>query len=310
MRIAIIDIGTNTINLAIAVVDELKNYQIIFSAKETTRLGKGGINENTILPDAIDRAMEAIDRHVNTIAQFNVDKTITIGTSAMRSAENGKAFAEQIKARFGLDVRIISGDEEAQLIYDGVKQVSPIGSDSVLILDIGGGSNEFIICDKNGIIWKHSFEIGLARLLDRFKPSDPIKPTEIKAIENYIRGELTPLYEALHNYPTQTMIGTSGSFDTIATIVAAQKHPTLSTKLATSYDITVQNFDEFYRKIIKTNAQQRAEMPKMDPARIDLIVVGSVFINFIIREMRIQTLTKCSYALKQGAVYQFINGNL
>lgn len=306
MRIAVIDIGTNTINLAIASINN-DSYQIIYSSKEPAKLGKGGINDGIILPEAIERGLESIRNHVNIISQFNVDKTIAIGTSIMRNASNGLDFAKQIKSIFDIDVRIISGDEEAQMIFDGVKQVMPIGIDRVLILDIGGGSNEFIIANKDGIIWKHSFELGLARLLDKFHPSDPITQQEIKSIENYIRSELTPLYEALHNYPTSTLIGTSGSFDTIAAIIAANKHPNLNVKLTTSYEITIPNFEELHRKIISSTIEQRRNIKNMDQNRVELIIPGSLFINFIVREMRIDKMSQCNFALKQGAVYQYIN---
>ncbi len=309
MRLAIIDIGTNTINLAIAVIKN-DSYQIVYSSKQPARMGKGGINEGVITPEAIERGIAAIAHHAETIKTFNVDKTIAIGTSAMRNCSNGLDFAKMVEAKFNIPVHIISGDEEAQMIYDGVKQVMPIGSDRVLILDIGGGSCEFIIANKDGIIWMHSFELGMARLLDKFTPSDPITSTEIKAIEMYLRTELAPLYEALHNYPTATLIGTSGSFDTIAAIVAAMKHPNLNVKLSTSYNIRVPNFEEVHRKIIASTAEQRKEMKQMDSSRIDIIVLGSLFINFIVREMRIEHIFQCGYALKQGAVYQFINGNL
>lgn len=309
MHIAIIDIGTNTINLAIAAVDS-DQYQIIYSSKEAARMGKGGINEGVITPEAIQRGLDAIGKHIDTIKKFNVDRTIAIGTSALRNCSNGPDFAKMVTERYGIEVRIISGDDEAQMIFDGVKQVMPIGSDRVLILDIGGGSCEFIIANKEGIIWEHSFELGMARLLDKFKPSDPINVNEIKSIEMYLRSELTPLYEALHNYPTTTLIGTSGSFDTIAAIVAAMKHPYLNVKLSTSYNIRVPNFEEVHRKIMASTAQQRREMKQMDPSRIDLIILGSLFINFIVREMRIEEIFQCGYALKQGAVYQFINNIL
>lgn len=309
MRLAIIDIGTNTINLAIASIHD-EQYQIIYSSKEAARLGRGGINEGKLTADAINRGLTAIGNHVDTISKFNVDQTIAIGTSALRNCNNGHNFCEMVKQKFNVDVHIISGDEEAQLIFDGVKQVMPIGQDRVLILDIGGGSCEFIIANKNGIIWKQSFELGMARLIDKYNPSDPIAPSEIKAIEMYLRSELAPLYEALHNYPTTTLIGTSGSFDTIAAIVAAMKHPYLNVKLSTSYNIRVANFEEVHRKIIASTAQQRAEMPQMDKSRIDIIVLGSLFINFIVREMRIEHIFQCGYALKQGAIYQFINGTL
>lgn len=309
MHLAIIDIGTNTINLAIADV-EGDHYQIIYSGKEAARMGKGGINEGKFTPEAIERGMTAIGHHMDTIRLFNVEKTVAIGTSGMRNCENGQEFANMVKEKYGIEVAIISGESEAQLIFDGVKQVMPIGNDRVLILDIGGGSCEFIIANKDGIIWKHSFELGMARLLDKFTPSDPITQQEIKSIEMYLRQELTPLYEALHNYPTTTLIGTSGSFDTIAAIVAAMKHPYMNVRLSTSYNIRVPNFEEVHRKIITSTAAQRKEMKQMDPSRIDLIVLGSLFINFIVREMRMEHIFQCGYALKQGAVFQFINGLL
>jgi exopolyphosphatase/guanosine-5'-triphosphate,3'-diphosphate pyrophosphatase len=309
MRLAIIDIGTNTINLAIAVIKK-ESYQIIYSTKEPARLGKGGINDCMILPDAIERGVNAIGKHMETIRNFNVDKVVAIGTSIMRNASNGEEFAKLIEDKYDLDIKIVSGDDEAQLIYDGVKQVMPIGTDRVLILDIGGGSNEFILANKDGIVWKRSFELGLSRLLDKFKPSDPVTQPEIKQIEAYIRSELTPLYEALHNHPTSTLIGTSGSFDTIAGLIAGMKHPSMNVKLSTSYEITVPNFEELHRKLMVSTIEQRRAMPHMDKARIELIIPGSIFINFIVREMRIERITQCNYALKQGAVYQFINGQL
>lgn len=309
MRLAIIDIGTNTINLAIAVVGD-EQYQIIYSGKEAARMGKGGINEGMLTQEAIERGLVAIEHHMDTIGKFNADKIIAIGTSALRNCTNGPDFVALVKEKYGIDVQVISGDAEAQLIFDGVKQVMPIGQDRVLILDIGGGSCEFIIANKDGIIWEHSFELGMARLLDKFKPSDPITPAEIKSIEMYLRSELTLLYEALHNYPTNTLIGTSGSFDTIAAIVAAMKHPYLNVRLSTSYNIRVPNFEEVHRKIMASTTEQRREMKHMDQSRLDLIVLGSLFINFVVREMRIEHMFQCSYALKQGAVYQFINNTL
>ncbi len=309
MRLAIIDIGTNTINLAIASINA-DQYQIIYSGKEAARLGRGGINEGKLTDDAIARGLKAIGNHVNTINKFDVDRIVAIGTSALRNCSNGIDFCQKVKEQFNIDITVISGSDEAQLIFDGVKQVMPIGQDRVLILDIGGGSCEFIIANKNGIIWKQSFELGMARLLDKFKPSDPITPAEIKSIEMYLRSELAPLYEALHNYPTATLIGTSGSFDTIAAIVAAMKHPYLNVKLSTSYNIRVANFEEVHRKIMASTAEQRNQMPQMDKSRIDIIVLGSLFINFVVREMRIEHIFQCGYALKQGAVYQFITGAL
>ncbi|MCQ2216056.1 MAG: hypothetical protein MJZ31_09110 [Bacteroidales bacterium] len=307
MRLAIIDIGTNTINLAIAAISDKGNsYQMIYSGKEPARLGKDGINDGRMTPEAMQRGIDAIAKHTKTIKSFDVDKVVAIGTSVMRCVDNAEEFAQKIKEQFDIDIEIVSGDQEAQLIYDGVKQVMPLGQERSLILDIGGGSCEFIIANKDGMIWEHSFELGMSRLLDKFHPSDPVTTQEIKQIESYLRPELAQLYEALHNYPTTTLIGTSGSFDTLAALIAAKKHPSMNVKLSTSYEIGVSNYIEMHNHLLQTTAEQRRAMPKMDKSRIDLVIVGTIFINFVIREMRLERLFQCSYALKQGAVYQFI----
>ena len=309
MRIAIIDIGTNTINLLVADTAPRGTYNMIYSSKVTARLGKGGINEGFMTEEAMQRGIDAIKTHMDTLASIsNVDKIVAIGTSALRNASNSNVFLDKLKDKFGIDVRIISGDDEARMIYDGVKQVMPIGRERILILDIGGGSCEFIIADKDGILWAHSYELGMSRLLDKFTPDDPISRKQINEIENYLRPNLMSLYEALQTYPTSTLVGTSGSFDTVAAIVAARKHPSLNTKLSTSYEIPISHFDEIYHKVIASTAEQRRQMEHMDTTRVDLIVLGVIFINFVLSEMRMERMFQCSFALKQGAILQIANG--
>ncbi len=309
MRTAIIDIGTNTINLLI-VYHENQCYQILHESKYPAKLGKGGINQGVILPDAMARGIDALEVHRKVISDLNVDSVFTIATSAIRNATNGQEFCATIKERFGWDVRVINGDDEAQLIFDGVKQVVPIGAERILILDIGGGSNEFVIANKEGILWKQSFELGMARLLDQFHPSDPIAPAEIKAIEGYVRSELAPLYEAIRQYPVSMLIGSSGSFDTLAGMIAAQQHPLLDVTQTSNYFIPISSFEELHRKLLASTSDQRLAMKKMDPFRVDMIVLASIFINFVIREMRITQLQQCNFALKEGVIYQIVNQQL
>ncbi|MGV8827762.1 MAG: Ppx/GppA phosphatase family protein [Breznakibacter sp.] len=309
MRTAIIDIGTNTINLL--VVDQnSQTYHILHESKYPAKLGKGGINQGILLPEAMERGVEALETHLRVIKDFNVESIFTIATSAIRNSANGAEFCGIIKEKFGLDVRVINGEQEAQLIFDGVKQVVPIGNERILILDIGGGSNEFIIANKEGVLWKQSFELGMARLLDKFHPSDPITTTEIKAIEGYVRSELAPLYEAIRQYPVNMLIGSSGSFDTIAAMIAAMHHPHLDITQTSNYFIPVASFEELHRKLLASTAEQRLAMKKMDPHRVDMIVLASIFINFVIREMRISQLQQCNFALKEGVIFQIVNHQL
>lgn len=310
MRLAIIDIGTNTINLLVADTKPNGAYNIISSTKVTARLGKGGINDGRLTPEAIKRGLDAIDTHMKTLASLGkVDKIVAVGTSAMRNAANADEFSKAVEEKYGFGIRIISGEEEARMIFDGVKQVMPLGRERVLILDIGGGSCEFIIANKDGVAWAHSYELGMARILDKFHPSDPITHKEVMAIEAYIRQGVSQegvnLYDAIRNFPATTLVGTSGSFDTIASLVAARNHPLLNVALSTSYEIPMPSFDETYRKLIASTADERKTMGNMDQARIDLIVPGAIFINFVLTELKMERLYQCGFALKQGSVLNF-----
>ena len=313
MRTAVIDIGTNTINLLIADIrddDNSSSYNIILETACPAKLGKGGINKLTILPDAFERGINALKTHLETIKKYNVDNIVCIATAALRSASNKDDFIKRAKHELGIDIRIVDGEKEAQLIYDGVKQVVPIEREPVLILDIGGGSNEFILANSNGLIWKHSFDLGVARLLDMFSPSDPITKNDIKKIENYIRPELRELFEVTQQYPVDTLVGASGSFDTIAALIAAIHHPQMDMSLSTSYRITLFYFNELYFKFLRSTAGERLKMKKMPAHRVDTIVLASIFINFIIRELNIKEIWRCAFALKEGTIYQIINNRL
>jgi exopolyphosphatase/guanosine-5'-triphosphate,3'-diphosphate pyrophosphatase len=310
MRTAIIDIGTNTINLLIADIREDKTYNIILETACPATLGKGGINNLTIVPAAIERGITALKTHLDTIEKYSVDKIVCIATSAMRDATNRAEFIDRAKQELNLDIKVVDGKTEAELIYDGVRQVVPIAKQPVLILDIGGGSNEFIITNSDGIIWKHSFNLGVARLLEMFTPADPITKDEIKTIETHIRAELRPLFTALQQYSIDTLIGASGSFDTVAAMIAATHHPHIDITQTTSYQIPILYFKELYQKLVKSSYKERLNMNKMAIHRVDTIVIAVIFINFILRELSIEVLWQCSFALKEGSIYQIINNQL
>ena len=310
MRIAVIDIGTNTINLLIADTRQDSSYNIILETAYPAKLGKGGINDKMLLPEAMDRGMTALKTHLETIQRYNVEKVVCIATSAMRDAKNSREFIQRVRDELDLNIKIVDGKKEAQLIYDGVKQVAPIGKKPVMILDIGGGSNEFIIANSEGVLWKHSFNLGVARLLDMFHPSDPVTKDEIKDLERYFRKELKILFETMQQYSVETLIGASGSFDTMAAMVAAEHHPHIDIMLSTTYFIPVEHFYEWNRKLLRSNYKERLTMKKMAIHRVDTIVLAGIFINFILRELKIKEIWQCSFALKEGTIYQIIHDQL
>ncbi|MFT3740401.1 MAG: phosphatase [Breznakibacter sp.] len=237
-------------------------------------------------------------------------KIVCIATAAIRNAGNGAGFVKMAKEQTGLDITVVDGQKEAQLIFDGIKQVVPLGDERVMVLDIGGGSNEFIIANKDGVFWKHSFDLGVARLLDRFAPNDPITPPETEAIETYFRQELQLLFDALKQFPVKTLVGSSGSFDTVAAMIAAVHHPHLDAQKVTTYQIKLNDFQELHRHFLASTLEERSKMERMDPTRVEMIVLASMFINFVVRECGIEEIWQTSFALKEGAIYQLIRGEL
>ena len=304
-RVAIIDLGTNTFNLLVAEV-EGSSYRILVESKYPAKLGKGGIHKATITDEAMDRGIDALTNHLITISEYQVDSIFCFATSAIRSATNGNSFVKRVKQELGLSIRVIPGDEEAETVFDGVKQVVPLGSNPVLIMDIGGGSVEFIIANKSGILWKDSYNLGVARLLEQFTPSDPIRISEVKTIEEYIKSKLDSLFDAVKKFPVNKLIGSSGSFDTLAAMIAKEKYPLLDLGKITSFNIELADLDEIHNLLLSLNSDGRRLIPGMDPDRVDSIVLASVMVQWALKELAFNEIIQCSFALKEGAILQII----
>jgi len=309
MRISVIDLGTNTFNLLIVETGEDQAYKIIYNNKLPVKLGKSGIDKKEIRPDAITRGMNALERHLNTIREYKSDKTYAFATSGIRSARNGEQFVKMIQQKFGMEVEIISGDREAELIYHGVKQAVNLGDDKVLILDIGGGSNELIIADKNTIYWKKSYPLGVARLLAKFKPSDPISIEEIEFISNYLEERLSDLFEEFRKHKINTLVGASGSFETIAAMIRADD-PSFESETGTlpeSVVIDLTDFENLYQKLINSTLKERKQMKGLESMRLEMIVVATLIVKFILQKLKINRLVQSNFSLKEGVVYELLN---
>ena len=278
-------------------------FEILHNSKIAVKIGKNGIHKKIISPEAIIRAEQAIEEHYQSIQQFSVTETYAFATSAIRGAENGKRFVDQIRTLFNIDIQIISGDEEATLIYYGVKQAVSLGPEKSLILDIGGGSNEFIIANKEKIFWKGSFELGIARLIEIIKPHDPILFSEIKAIEQYSEKLLGSLTGAVKKYKPKRLIGAAGSFETFIEMIEAGQ-PGISLSVAKSKIIALNKFFELHEKLIVSTEEERRNMKGLDPMRIEMIVPASVFVNFILRKYQLKELVYSDFSLKEGVLYK------
>lgn len=308
MYVAVLDLGTNTFNLAIAREGENKLIDIVYSTKIPVKLGEGGINTGHIAPGAFARGIDAINKHYNTLLDFNVEKLLAFGTSALRTAINGGEFLAKIKDLTGITIEIISGDREAELIYYGVRQTYNMNSDKFLILDIGGGSNEFVIANHKQIFWKKSYKLGIARLLEKFNPSDPISDTEITEIKNFIDTQLSELYEQTTLHKITGLIGASGSFETFLAMIEGRviSDEIASDKISNSTPIPLGLFNSLHSKLIHSTSLERSKMKGLEPMRIEMIVLASLFVNFIIGKLNIQKIIQSNFSLKEGVLYELL----
>jgi exopolyphosphatase / guanosine-5'-triphosphate,3'-diphosphate pyrophosphatase len=306
MKIAVIDLGTNTFNILIVDISSDKTYDIIFHAKLPVKLGEGGINQNVIQPVPFQRGLDALKQHQKTIEKFDVHRIYAFATSAIRGASNGKEFVNKVKLETGFEVQVIDGDKEAELIYYGVREAVKLNPGLSLIMDIGGGSTEFIIANKDQIFWKQSFLLGAARLLERFKLSDPITDKEIAEVKEYLGKELKPLFDAIKKYPVNELIGASGSFDSLADMIAYKFYSPEILDNKTEFTFNMDDFKVIYAMVLKSSKEERLRIKGLVEMRVDMIVISSILVYFIIESFKIEHMRLSMYSLKEGVLHELL----
>ncbi len=301
MRKAIIDLGTNTFNLLISDVKG-SDANILYSTKQPAKLGEGSINDNIINEKAIGRAVRILKEYKGTIDHYRVDSLRAIATSAVRSALNREHFVSLIKDETGISVDVISGLKEADLIFKGVSKAFT-KERSFVILDIGGGSTEFIFVKNGEVAELKSFDLGMARLMEKFKPSNPMTKPEVDQINHYLEKHLHHFLDKLKQEKVKILVGSSGSFDTVLSMVAHRffSPDVFSQNLST--EIACEQFDVIYKMLIESTLEEREKMPGMSLIRVEMMPLSVVFIKFVKEYLGIDTLVQSEYSLKEGLLF-------
>ena len=304
---AIIDLGTNTCNLLISKLLPNGKTETLYDRKLPVKLGRGGIHKNILLPDAIERGIKVLQNHAITIATYGVSNIKVIGTSALRGAAHRDEFLLLVKEMLGWEIEIIDGELEAALIFRGVTLTLPESIGKYLIVDIGGGSTEFILAQDNRMIWKKSFNIGIARALETIQMSDPVTSDEITNFENWFNDHLTELWDICKQHHPSILVGCSGAFDTFMDIYE-QEEPDLKIRNISEFPLV--NYRKIHEQLIKSDHETRAKMRGMDKMRVEMIVIASVFTNFILQRLQINKLLHTHNSLKEGAMDRFITNGI
>lgn len=297
-RYGVIDLGTNTFHLLIVEKSNSQPFKELYRKRQFVKLAEEGIE--TIGQAAYERGLKTLRAYKVILDEMQVTQLQVMGTAALRTASNGSAFVQQIKTETGIDIELIDGAREAALIHKGVIQAVPFEAKNYLIMDIGGGSVEFIIANAKKVIWAQSFPIGAAVLYKKFHQKDPISNLEKERLQQYLEEVTAPLFPVLKNHPVETLVGASGTFDILEDALNEQKsHPLHGS-------IPMDLYRVFSEKVIATSCEERQAMADVPDNRADMIVVALLLIDFVVQIAHIQQIIASSYAMKEGIIAEMI----
>ena len=308
-RVAAIDIGTNSTHLLVAAVDAtLKTFSIIQTEKSTTRLGERDQETGNLSQAAIQRGFETLRRFRDLAYSHQVEQIMTAATSAVREAPNGRDFLALVKEELGLDVDLISGPEEARLIYLGVLSGMSFGDRPHLLLDIGGGSTELILADGRDARALTSTRVGAVRLQRDFVKDDPIPPNRRAFLQAFIQGSLEPAVDKVRRRikpgETPLLVATSGTAMAIGTL-AAQEDVRPPLKLH-GYRLTRQRLDTVVERLITLTPAQRRELSPLNERRAEIIVPGALILQTTMQMLGAQELLLSERALREGLIVDWM----
>lgn len=303
--LAAIDMGTNSFHMVIVEPTESGGFQMLTREKETVRLGSGAGDLETITPEAMKRAIDCLNRF-NRIAKNRNASVRAVATSAVREARNRDEFLKQVKKETGLRVDVIQGNEEARLIYLGILQALPVFDERILLIDIGGGSTEYLIGQGGVPEFATSLKLGAIRLTDRFFPDGQVSVSGIEDARYFLRLNLLGLKAEMPENIPDTVIGSSGTARTLIELV--QQH--IRKGDGEARDMSAQELDEVVELLLDCkNRKQRESKLGLDEKRSDIIVAGALLLQESFRILGIKTMVYSPFALREGVVFDSFHRN-
>jgi exopolyphosphatase/guanosine-5'-triphosphate,3'-diphosphate pyrophosphatase len=301
MKIAALDVGTNSIHLLVARVAADGTVEPLDRAKEMVRLGDSAF-KGVIAPDAFARATECIRRYRAQAERAGVDAIIAVATSAVREAENGGDFVRVVRDETGIELTVIRGEQEARLIYLGARSAINIGGRKALIVDIGGGSVELIVGDAREAHYATSLKLGVLRLLDLHPLSDPVTPDQRLRLAEQLHRALEAPTAAIRKIGFDLVAMSSGTARAVAELI-----PTASTDKPRP--VAFKDVWALEEKLCALTAAERSRLPGLDPKRVDSIIPGVILVRSVLEVVHADSYVLCEAALREGLVADYAARN-
>lgn len=308
--LAAIDIGTNSVHMVVVKIDpSLPAFTIIAREKDTVRLGERDPKTGDLTPEAMTRAISALQRCRDLAVSLQARQIMAVATSATREAPNGLEFLQTIQNELGLTVDLISGPEEARRIYLGVLSGMDFNGQPHVIIDIGGGSTELILADSQEARFLSSTKIGAVRLTQELVHSDPISSQELVYLQAYIRGMLERSVEGIlatvQPGEQLRLVGTSGTIETLATIHAMEKLGSVPKPLH-GYQVSYKEVKDFAKRFATMTYEQRFAIPGMSDKRAEIILSGALVLQEAMSMLNLTCITICERSLREGMIVDWM----
>jgi len=307
IRVCVIDLGTNSFHAVIVDAHPNGSFRVVDRMKEMVRLGKHGLSANTLPEEAMERGMRALQR-IHLLANgWDTTEFLAFATSAIREASNGGEFIRRVRRELGLRIRPISGEQEARLIFQGVRRTIGMGAPTLLV-DVGGGSVEFIVAAEGESVFAQSLKLGAARLTDRFVTTDPLSATERDQMRTHIRDTVSSVLDACRAYDVSGIVGASGTMKSIARVALHESASETQTIFQRTFSRA--EMGTALKWIIGSANDDRMGHPAIDPKRVDQIGAGAVLVDTLLQELPKVTHVRVSQnALREGMVVHFMDTN-
>jgi exopolyphosphatase/guanosine-5'-triphosphate,3'-diphosphate pyrophosphatase len=291
--VATLDLGTNTFNLIISEINA--PFPPVYSDEKGVFIGKGGLQNKIIKPDALKRAQHVLEQYDKVIKKYNVLQINAVATEAIRNAQNGDLILEKLDANIPFSIEKITGIREAELIWQGVNASGVLSDKTAMIIDIGGASTEIIMADNKKIKWLKSYKVGVSRALESFPISGQPTGKELADLQAYFINNISDLKYQLEKYQPEVLIGTAGSFDTWRKILEPDNGKNIP-----FYKFEKKALKLIIKKINVTPYVKRINIKSIPEIRRKTIVPAGVLVQYLLDIYSFKTVYQCSYSLAEG----------
>jgi exopolyphosphatase / guanosine-5'-triphosphate,3'-diphosphate pyrophosphatase len=298
MRLAAIDVGSNSVHMIVADIGPDGHVEVVDRVKEMVRLGRRAFTTGLLTPEAMDLAVRALINFKRITRVRKVQRLQAVATSAVREARNRAAFIRRIRRETGLNVRVISGQEEARLIFLAARHALGLDGGPHLLVDVGGGSVELVLVRDGRPLWMKSVKLGTARLTERFLTADPPTRAQLKHLDRHLESEIGPLMKLARKARVVRAIGTSGTINTLVAMARTARGDEFGRLHGAS--ASAAEIGKLCRDLVSANSALRAELPGMDAKRVDLMPAAAQLVEFVLNRSGASELVACTWALREG----------